>query len=338
MLNATDIRKGLMNIEDKIKIYGEKIDKLLKEVIPVDKDNYLSEPIWHHMSTGGKRIRPAICLITCEALGGNPENAVHFALAVEILHNMFLLHDDIEDGDTVRRDKPTVWVKYGIANAINAGDYLLGIAYRCILSSPNPIETKIKLLDVFTLTYEKTVEGQALDINARGAKDFTVEKYMKTVELKTGYYLACGMVGGVVLSGNHNDNLDTIWELGKNMGPAFQIKDDLIDLTHGKGRGGVIGSDISEGKASFPYAYTMDVARSDEKENLIKIMGKERNKTTGDDIKWVIDLYKKYDSLDYSQNYAEKLIKDAYKTIDKIKVNDTTVFKEIADFMVQRCT
>lgn len=327
-----------MKIEDKIKIYGEKIDKLLKEVIPVDKDNYLNEPIWHHMSTGGKRIRPAICLITCEALGGNPENAVHFALAVEILHNMFLLHDDIEDGDTVRRDKPTVWVKYGIANAINAGDYLLGIAYRCILSSPNPIKTKIKLLDIFTLTYEKTVEGQALDINARGDKDFTVEKYMKTVELKTGYYLACGMAGGVVLSENHNDNLDIIWELGKNMGPAFQIKDDLIDLTHGKGRGGVIGSDISEGKASFPYAYTMDVARSDEKENLIKIMKKERNKTTEDDIKWVIDLYKKYDSLDYSQNYAEKLIKDAYKTIDKIEGNDTTVFKEIANFMVQRCT
>lgn len=327
-----------LEIEEKIKVYGEKIDNLLKEVIPVNKDDFLSEPIWHHMSTGGKRIRPAICLITCESLGGNPEDAIHFALAIEILHNMFLMHDDIEDGDTVRRDKPTVWVKYGIANAVNAGDYMLGIAYRSILSSHIVIEKKMRLLDIFTMTYERTVEGQALDINARAVNDFTVEKYMKIVELKTGYYLACGIVGGVALAVDHNCSLETIWELGKNMGPAFQIKDDIIDLTAGKGRGGVIGSDISEGKASFPYAYTLEVADNDEKLQLVQIMAKERNKTEEKDIKWVIDLYKKYNSLTYSQNYAEQLIKDAYKTIDKLEVEDNSVFKEIANFMVKRST
>ncbi|MGR3318643.1 MAG: polyprenyl synthetase family protein [Candidatus Anammoxibacter sp.] len=325
-----------MNIEEKIKNYGEKIDKLLKDLIPVNKKDFLSEPIWHHLSTGGKRIRPAICLITCEALGGNIDNAIHFALAVEILHNMFLMHDDIEDGDTVRRDKPTVWVKYGLANAVNAGDYMVALAYRSILSSQTAIETKMKLLDIFTMTYGKTVEGQALDINARAGRDFTVEKYMKIVELKTGYYLACGIVGGVALAEHNNSNLETIWELGKNMGPAFQIKDDLIDLTIGKGRGGVIGSDISEGKASFPYAYTLEVADEDEKSQLSYIMSKERDKTDETDIKWVIHLYNKYDSLAYAQDYAEKLIKETYKTIDRIDVKDNTIFKEIADFMVQR--
>lgn len=325
-----------MDIEDQIKLYGEKIDSLLKESIPFNKDDYLSEPIWHHLETGGKRIRPAICLITCEALGGNTEDALHFAVAVEILHNMFLMHDDIEDGDTVRRDKPTVWVKYGLANAVNAGDYLLAVAYRTILSSPTPKDTKMTLLDIFTLTYEKTVQGQALDINARGVKDFTVEKYMKIVELKTGYYLACGIVGGVALSGNHNGNLDSIWELGKNMGPAFQIKDDLIDLTVGKGRGGVIGSDISEGKASFPYAYTLEVAAEDEREDLVRIMCKERDETGKKDIEWVINLYNKYGALSYSQNYAEKLIEEAYKTIERMEVKDNSIFNKIADFMVKR--
>lgn len=326
-----------MNIEKQIKDYGEKIDNLLTELLPLNKDDFLSEPIWHHLNTGGKRIRPAICLITCEELGGDPNNALHFAMAIEILHNMFLMHDDIEDGDTIRRDKPTVWVKYGIANAINAGDYLLALAYRTILSSPTPIETKMKLLDIFTLTYERTVEGQALDINARGVNDFTVEKYMKIVELKTGYYLACGIVGGVALAAeSHKCNIESIWDLGKNMGPAFQIKDDLIDLTIGKGRGGVIGSDISEGKASFPYAYTLEIANNGEKNELSQIMSKDRDKTDEKDIKWVIDLYKKYDSLNYSQNYAEKLIKDAYKTIDGMEVKDNRVFKEIADYMVKR--
>lgn len=327
-----------MKIEDKIKTYGKKIDDLLKEMIPINSEDFLSEPIWHHLSTGGKRIRPAICLLTCEALGGNPKDAIHFALAIEILHNMFLMHDDIEDGDTIRRDQPTVWVKYGTANAINAGDYMLALAYRSILSSDALVDKKIKLLEIFTLTYEKTVEGQALDINARAVKDFSVEKYMKIVELKTGYYLACGIVGGVALAADNNGNLETIWELGKNMGPAFQIKDDIIDLTIGKGRGGVIGSDINEGKASFPYAYTLEMANDDEKSQLTQIMAKERNQTQEKDVKWVIDLYNKYDSLTHSQNYAENLIKEAYKTIDKLDVKDNTIFKQIADFMVQRST
>lgn len=227
-----------MGIEDSIRTYGAKIDDMLRELIPVDEENYLSEPIWYHMNTKGKRVRPAICLITCEALGGNPENALSFALAIEVLHNMFLMHDDIEDGDTVRRDQPTVWVKYGTANAINAGDYLLACAYKSTLASPVAPEKRLKLLEALTLTYGKTVEGQALDINARAAESFTVAAYMKMVELKTGYYLACGMVGGAIVAGASNEVVEKIWMLGKNMGPAFQIRDDLIDLTHGKGRGG----------------------------------------------------------------------------------------------------
>ncbi|MGR3295268.1 MAG: polyprenyl synthetase family protein, partial [Candidatus Bathyanammoxibius sp.] len=153
------------------------------------------------------------------------------------LHNMFLMHDDIEDGDTMRRDKPTVWVKFGTANAINAGDYLLGRAYRVLLDSDLPLEKKIRLLDIFTFAYERTVEGQALDINWRGSEDFTIDHYLETVELKTAYYLTCGMAGGAVVAGRSDAVIEKIWELGKSMGPAFQIRDDLIDLTQGKGRG-----------------------------------------------------------------------------------------------------
>ncbi|MCP4270235.1 MAG: polyprenyl synthetase family protein [Candidatus Brocadiaceae bacterium] len=326
------------NIEESIKIYGKKIDDLLKEIIPPDKDDYLSEPIWHHLKTGGKRIRPAICLITCKELGGNPDEALYFALAIEILHNMFLLHDDIEDEDTMRRDQPTVWVKYGIANAINSGDYLLGRAYHCILISPTPPEIKLKLLEIFTLTYEKTVEGQALDINLRGASDFTVEKYIELVRLKTGYYLACGMVGGAIASGNSDVTTDKIWDLGKLMGPAFQIKDDLIDLTRGKGRGGIIGSDIKEGKSSFLYAYTLDVANEENKQTLIEIMAKQREKTTEADVKHVLDIYNRYGAIDHAQKYADDLIKQTSQIIDEIPTNNKTVFKDIANFMAQRMT
>ena len=325
-----------MGIEESIKIYGAKIDKLLKDLIPPDKKDYLSEPIWHHMHTGGKRVRPALCLITCEALGGNPNEAIHFALAVETLHNMFLMHDYIEDGDTMRRDQPTVWVKYGTANAINAGDYLLACAYKSALSSPVSLERKLKLLQVLTLTYEKTVEGQALDINARAAEDFSVSQYMNMVELKTGYYLACGMVGGAIVAGVSDEVVENIWMLGKNMGPAFQIRDDLIDLTHGKGRGGVIGSDIKEGKASFLYSYSLQVASEDDKKHLRTIMLKPRDETKDRDIKQALEIFKKYNAMKYAQDYADDLIQQAYKTIDHIPVEDKTIFKEIASFMAKR--
>lgn len=325
-----------MGIEDSIRTYGAKIDDMLRELIPVDEKNYLSEPIWYHMNTKGKRVRPAICLITCEALGGNPENALSFALAIEVLHNMFLMHDDIEDGDTVRRDQPTVWVKYGTANAINAGDYLLACAYKSTLASPVAPEKRLKLLEALTLTYGKTVEGQALDINARAAESFTVDAYMKMVELKTGYYLACGMVGGAIVAGASNEVVEKIWMLGKNMGPAFQIRDDLIDLTHGKGRGGVIGSDIKEGKASFLYSYVLQIASGEQKKKLREIMLKPREETTVDDIEWVLDVYRRYDAMKYAQDYAENLVQQAYKTINEIPVDDKTIFKEIASFMAQR--
>src|SRR3990172_1266943 len=261
-----------MGIEESIKIYGAKIDELLKEIIPPHRNDYLSEPIWHHLHTGGKRVRPAICLITCEALGGNTNDAIHFALAIEIMHNMFLMHDDIEDGDTIRRDQPTVWVKFGTANAINAGDYLLACAYKSVLASP-----------------------------------VSLDKNMAMVELKTGYYLACGMVGGAVVSGISEKVVEKIWTLGKTMGPAFQIRDDLIDLTHGKGRGGVIGSDVKEGKASFLYSYALQVASSDDKKHLRDIMLKPRDETTDNDIKWALEIYKKYNAIKYAQDYAESL-------------------------------
>ncbi|MCR4293435.1 MAG: polyprenyl synthetase family protein [Candidatus Kuenenia sp.] len=325
-----------MGIEDSIRTYGAKIDDMLRELIPVNEKNYLSEPIWYHMNTKGKRVRPAICLITCEALGGNPENALSFALAIEVLHNMFLMHDDIEDGDTVRRDQPTVWVKYGTANAINAGDYLLACAYKSTLASPVAPEKRLKLLEALTLTYGKTVEGQALDINARAAESFTVDAYMKMVELKTGYYLACGMVGGAIVAGASNEVVEKIWMLGKNMGPAFQIRDDLIDLTHGKGRGGVIGSDIKEGKASFLYSYVLEIASGEQKKKLREIMLKPREETTADDIERVLDVYRRYDAMKYAQDYAENLVQQAYKTINEIPVDDKTIFKEIASFMAQR--
>jgi len=325
-------------IDEALARYGQRIDGLLREVIPPDRKDWLSEPIWHHLNTGGKRMRPALCLMTCEALGGNAEDAVPFATAVELLHNMFLLHDDIEDGDTVRRDRPAVWVMYGLANGVNAGDYLLARAYHCVLRTPVSDEQRVRLVQIFTDVCERTIEGQALDINRRADAHFRTSDYMRLVQLKTGYYLALGMVGGAIIADANEAVVQGLWRLGEALGPAFQIRDDVIDLTAGKGRGGMLGSDIREGKASFLYAHACELASPAQRARLVEVMAKRRDDTSTEDVQWAMSLYRRLGAIDAARRTTEALVADALSIIDSLPMKDKQAFRELANYVAQRET
>lgn len=325
-------------IQQMIERYGRQIDTLMTRLLPSARDPYLGDPIWHHLGSGGKRLRPALCLMTCEALGGDPKRALHFALAVEILHNMFLVHDDVEDGDRMRRDRPALWVKYGVANAINVGDYLLARAYSIILASALPATTKAKLVKVFTDTCEETIRGQALDIASRAACDFNVRRYLRLAEMKTGRYLVLGMVGGAIIAGAHTRILEALWSMGRTLGPAFQIRDDIIDLTAGKGRGGEIGCDIKEGKASIMYARALETCAPRERARLIAIMGKPREATTKSDVAWVIGLYRRLGCIDFAQEYAARLVRRARRVIEKMPSAVRERLKALSEFLIARTT
>ena len=326
----------LMNVAETLKSYGDKIDACLEEIVPRDSGDVLSRQVWHHLDTGGKRIRPALCLLTCEALAGSIDDAMPFAVGVELLHNMLLLHDDIEDGDETRRDQPTVWKRFGVPNAINAGDYLLGRAMAAVLQSPVAPGPKLKLAEVFVDAYERTVEGQAMDINSRADPDWTVDDYMRMVVLKTGRYLALGMVGGAIVAGADERIIDAIHGMGETLGPAFQIRDDLIDLTEGKGRGGLLGSDVKEGKPSILYAYALSQGTPADREQLLAIMAKPREETTDEDVAAVMAIYDAHDAIAFAQDKAERLIDDAYTTLDKLPLDSKALFRGIADFIVKR--
>ena len=317
---------------------GSRIEPVLSELFPHGRCDHLAVPFWHHMGAGGKRIRPALCLLCCEALGGDADRALHFAAAVEILHNMFLVHDDVEDGDTVRRDAPTVWVKFGTANAVNLGDYMLGRAHAAILRSPVDAQTKVRLLAAFTDTYELTCRGQALDINLRGCENFTVPQYLEMVTLKTGHYLVLGMVGGAIIAGLDDSVVTAIQGLGRTMGPAFQVRDDLIDLTEGKGRGGALGNDIREGKPSILYAHALSAAGCAERKRLVAIMRKDRDETTEGDVKEVIALYERVGSLEFARTRADQLVQEAFQAIEQIPVPNKDFFRDAARFMAERAT
>ena len=322
--------------EDEIRRQGRRIDAILDELLPADGLSPLVEPIRYHLGTGGKRVRPALCLATCDALGGDSEYAIPFAAAVELLHNMLLLHDDIEDGDEMRRDQPTVWKKYGVANGINAGDYLLGRAVRAVMLSQMDESVRLQLLELFLDTYERTIEGQALDINARSDTSFDVAAYMRMAQLKTGHYLVLGMVGGAIVAGASKLTRECLQELGMSMGPAFQIRDDLLDLTAGKGRGGVRGSDVFEGKASILYAHALAHSQPPDQDRLLDVMRKPREQTKPEDVSWVIDLYDKCGSLTYASDTANTLIATACNQLEKLPTDERVPLHNLVIYMVER--
>ncbi len=317
---------------------GARIEPVLEELIPRTPGDYLSEAVWYHMEGGGKRVRPAICLLTCEKLGGDPQSALPFAAAVEVLHNMLLVHDDVEDGDRVRRDRPTVWVKYGIGNAINVGDFMLAVAYRAVIGSPVDDDTRVRLAASFTAALESTCRGQAFDMNWRARADMTVDDYLRLVTLKTGRYMALGMSGGAIIAGMGDEVVEQIDALGECMGAAFQIRDDVIDLTVGKGRGGVIGNDIREGKSSILYAYALSAADEAQRAELVGTMAKPREETGDADVGRVQALYEELGAFDFAQREADRLVERAFETVDRIPVGDREFFRDLTRFMVSRST
>jgi len=332
----------MLDIPSLLTRHARSVESLLANEVPPGAVPYISEGVWYQFSSGGKRLRPALCLITCEALRGDAQSALPFALATELLHNFFLVHDDIEDGDTMRRDRETLWKKDGVPNAINVGDYLIAKAYQILLAAPLPPQTNLKLARIFTDTFERTVEGQALDINLRGSPDVTLETYFRIVQLKTAYYLALTWVGGAVVAGVGDSALEPLWDLGRCLGPAFQIRDDIIDMTQGKGRGGEIGCDLREGKPSIFFAYVLDRSRGtpQDRARLIEIVKKPRDLTTPDDVAWAIEFYRESGALRFAEDEARRLIAGAEQVIDSIPLDaqGKDVFRALSRFMIDRNT
>jgi geranylgeranyl pyrophosphate synthase len=257
----------------------------------------------------GKRIRPILCLLTAEALGADRRLAMPFALSIELMHNFALVHDDMEDGDIMRRGRDAAWVKYGIPHAINIGDYLLVHTMTALTewgSTELSHEARFRLLRLIASALDHTHIGQALDMNARGQRIFTAEEYLRVVREKTGYYLAAPIQGGAIVAGADEATLNTIGEMAQYLGPMFQIIDDIIDLTHGKGRE-AIGSDIREGKRSYLVAYTAERCEPAERERLFHILDKPRETTSPEDIQETICLFSKYEAIEAGRAYCQDL-------------------------------
>ena len=201
----------------------ELVEKTLDEVMPPadERPAALSEAMRYAVGTGGKRIRPLICLASSAAVGGKPEDARYAAAAIELLHNYTLVHDDLPamDNDTERRGKPTVWTKYGEANAILAGDALQALAFAAAAKTPRNASAVVAALGAAALG---VVQGQVEDIAA--TKDVPYIYTHKTADL----FIAAATMGGYA-GGGTDDDIRALRAFALNLGLAFQYEDDLLD-------------------------------------------------------------------------------------------------------------
>jgi geranylgeranyl diphosphate synthase type I len=321
-------------IERILKERRKQIEKELENAIPRNGMANLNDAVWYHLDSGGKRIRPVLAILTCEALGGDVQKVMPFAAACELLHSWFLVHDDIEDGDRVRRDRPAVWVRYGLAHGINIGDFMSEKVYEIVVNSGLDVKTKLTLVSEIAETCVKTAEGQAMDMNLRRERNPKEADYMEMVKLKTAWYFTLPMVGGAIVAGRR-DLTGKIKAFGMKVGPAFQIADDLLDLTKGKGRG-EIGSDIKEGKRSIMAVHCASKCSESERRRMFGILDKARGKTSRKDILYMKALFEKYRSLDYARGRARSLAEEGRIISSSLPSGLGNILEGFAEYLVER--
>lgn len=286
--------------------------------------------------TRGKRLRPAICVLTGEAMGVPSERTLAFACSIELLHNFALVHDDIEDGDEYRRGRPAVHIRYGLAHGVNIGDFLFAKIWKCLLQdASNPLKTRHQLMEVLDATHNRLFSGQALDIGARDKTAFSMADYERIVSLKTGSYLAAPILGATVIAGSDEASIQCIHRYGQAMGPLFQIKDDLIDLTAGKGRG-AIGNDIREGKRSFLAAAALESGSPEQRVRLLEILDKPRAETSDSDIMEASEIFQQTGAISRAEERCQQLLEEGTAAIASLPEDLRLVLSTFSDLLLDR--
>jgi len=211
----------------------------------------------------GKRIRPMLCLLACEAAGGDPEAALPAAAAVELLHNFSLVHDDVEDGSELRRGRPTLWKVWGVPKAINAGDTLLSAAHSAfhrLRDRGVPADRQARAYLRFCQTCARLTHGQHLDLDFESRDGVTVDEYIDMIEGKTAALLAGAAAIGAIIAGSDDDH--RFAEFGLKLGLAFQIQDDLLGVWGDpEVTGKPAADDIARRKKSLPVLYGLGNSR-----------------------------------------------------------------------------
>ncbi len=307
--------KTMITFEKAIKYIEEEIKKIHLPETPAN----LYEPIKYALSGGGKRIRPALTIISCNLFDNNYKKAVFPALAIEVFHNFTLIHDDLMDNSPIRRNEPTLHLKWNPNIAILAGDAMNVLAYKLINKTNEKILPEI--LKIFNETAIQVCEGQMMDMDFEKRNDVSEDQYLQMIGLKTSALLAASMKIGAVTGGADNINADTIYNFGYNLGLAFQLQDDLLD-TFGNEQifGKRIGNDIVTNKKTYLFIRALELASESQKDNL-KLLYSTTQTNNTEKIKKVIEIFQQLKIKSFTEQTIQKYFKISMQFLDKLNID-----------------
>jgi len=281
----------------------------------------IAEPVWEFLDRGGKRWRPSLFLLVCEALGAEPEKLLDFAIIPEIIHNGTLMIDDVEDASEIRRGKPCTYKLFGLDIAINTGNVMYYLPLLTLIKNKEKLSTE-KQNRIFEIYLQEMIRlsfGQAMDIAwHKGLAEANEKQYLQMCLYKTGTLARMAAKMAAVLAGASDDTVERMGKFAETIGVAFQIQDDVLDLIgeeFAEKKGG-LGQDITEGKRSLMVIHTVEKAKPSDKKRLLEILDTHTSDQKLRDE--AISIIKRYGSIEYAKGFAQNMIEESWKEIDKL--------------------
>lgn len=310
----------------------EIINREIKSLVINREPFELYQPVKYILSIGGKRIRPALVLMACNLFSDTITHAIKPALAIEIFHNFTLLHDDIMDNSELRRNRPTVHKKWNQNVAILSGDVMSILSYRFIGDCSAEILPDI--LDLFTTTALEVCEGQQYDMNYESRNNITGDDYIKMITLKTSVLIAASLKLGAMIGGASHTDSDFMYEFGKNLGIAFQIRDDLLDVYgNTKKFGKKIGTDIIANKKTYLILKALEEA-DDESGKILRKLISTKNIDPEEKITTITGILNRLGIREIVEVKSKEYYNKALRAFDLVTVNSKQK-KSLKDFVKQ---
>ncbi len=350
-----------MDIEHYLKAHSAQVDVEIERLLPkkstlrsvetlFGKPSYaydvdsihraLVEPIWDLLGRGGKRWRPILMLLCCEAVGGKPEAIKRYTAMLELIHNGTLMVDDVEDNSELRREKPCTYKIFGVDIAVNAGNFMYYLPY-ALLNHDTTLtnEVKLKMHELVSEEMIRLHAGQGMDILwHRGQKyDVTEDAYLQMCAYKTGMLARMSTKMGAILGKGNPQQVEKLGKFGESVGVAFQIQDDILNLVGeemAKSKG--VGEDIHEGKRTIMVLHTLNKANEKDKKRLLDIL----NSHPSDEktIREAIAIIEKHGSMDYARARAKELVEKSWKDVEKVlpESEAKNTLRAFAEYLIHR--
>lgn len=314
----------------------EIIDKAIAGITYTQSPAELYEPITYLMELGGKRMRPVLVLLSTELFGGDIHKALDAAIGIELFHNFTLMHDDIMDKAPLRRGKPTVHARWSENTAILSGDVMFVEAYKMMIRVDDVILRQV--LDIFSDTASAVCQGQQADMDFEKRDEVSIDEYLHMIKQKTAVLLAGSMEIGALIGGADSHQSKYLNEFGVNLGLAFQLQDDILDVYGDPEKfGKQVGGDILANKKTFLLIKAKELAHADESPKLDKWLNGTEHKPS-EKIKAITAIYDKLGVRKLAEDQMEVYVRKSLEALEHIAVkNDTkALLKDFAESLLLR--